>query len=286
MTPRSNYFLKQPQFKFSLGSTLIFIFLSLVAWGIYFFSQVGFPSQNLTPYLIRTAIILIVDVFVIYLSGRLLRRNGLPAQALGFSVTNSSITDVLVGALIGFLTVVIIATLLYSFVPYHFVKGTLGISQLFKAGISYLAGNALEELLFRGFLFVVLSQLSGWRISMVIIALLFGLFHLPGLGFTVPGMKMVATTALFSFIFSLSYVLTKSLWTAICTHATSNIFLHAFAGLDGGGKAMFLPEFERNWPKSYDLGFWVAVVDAVIVSFLLYMIILWREKNREKKKIL
>lgn len=121
-SPRSNYFLKQPQFKFSLGSVLIFIFLFLVAWGIYFFCQNGFPSENLTPYLIRTAIILLVDVVVIYLSVRLLKRNGLPAQAIGLSVTNSIIMDVLVGALIGFLTVVIIASLLYSFIPYHFVK--------------------------------------------------------------------------------------------------------------------------------------------------------------------
>lgn len=187
--------------------------------------------------------------------------------------------DGFVGVLIGLLTVAVIAVLLDIFIPYHFVRGTLDNFQLFREGVSYLVGNALEELIFRGFLFVVLSQLAGWRISLLIIAVLFGLFHLQGLGYTVQGTKMVVTTALFSFIFSLSYVLTKSLWTAICTHATANIFLHAFAGLDGGGRTIFLPVFEKSWPKGYDPGFWIAGVAALIVSCLLYMIILRREKR-------
>jgi hypothetical protein len=103
-------------------------------------------------------------------------------------------------------------------IPYHFVKGTLSIAQVFKESVSYLLGNS---------------------------------------------------TTSFGLIFGLSYVFTKSLWTAIFTHVTSNILLHALAGLDGRNQAMFVPIFGKPWPKGYDLGLWVILLDAAIVSCLL-----------------
>ena len=190
--------------------------------------------------------------------------------------------EALVGVMIGFFAIAIIAAALYISTPYHFVKGTLGIAQVSKESVSYLLGNSLEEILFRGFLFVVLSQLTGWRISTLIMAFAFGLFHLQAVGFTVEGIKMVATTTSFGLIFGLSYVFTKSLWTAICTHVASNILLHALAGLDGKNQAMFVPIFEKPWPKGYDVGLWVILVDAAIVSCLLYRAISVRERKSKK----
>jgi membrane protease YdiL (CAAX protease family) len=277
--PRLTYFSKQPQFKFDPRSVLIFIVFSFVAWGINIFGQSIFPSQNMVPFLARTVITLVIDVFVVALSIRLFKQNCLPSQAMGLSITGGTLKEALVGVMIGLFAIAIIAGALSISIPYHFVKGTLSIAQVFKESVSYLLGNSLEEILFRGFLFVVLSQLKGWRVSTLIMAFAFGLFHLQAIGFTVEGIKMVATTISFGLIFGLSYVLTKSLWTAICTHVTSNIFLHAFAGLDGRNQAMFVPIFEKPWPKGYDLGLWVILVDAAIVSYLLYRAILARDRK-------
>ena len=267
------HFLEHPKFKFSLRSLLLFIVLAVVAWGINLGGQMIFSSQNMVPYLARTVITMILDLTVVFVSIRLLKKNGLPSRSLGLSIKVDTLSDILVGVLIGILAVSIIAGMLYVVVPYHFIKGTFSFGRVLQETISYFAGNSLEELLFRGFLFVVLSQLLGWRIALLIVSLGFGLFHLQGVGFTVRGAKLVATTALFGLIFGMSYVLTKSLWTAVFTHATSNILLHAFAGLDGGGKAMFVPVFERPWPIGYDLGLWLIVIDATVISCLLYGII-------------
>ena len=281
-TPRVNYFSKQPQFKFSFRSVLIFIVFSFVAWGINIFGQSIFPSQNMVPYLARTVITLIIDVIFVSLSIRLFKQNCLPPQAMGLSIAGGTLMEALVGVMIGFFAIAIIAAALYISIPYHFVKGTLGIAQVSKESVSYLLGNSLEEILFRGFLFVVLSQLTGWHISTLIMAFAFGLFHLQAVGFTVEGIKMVATTTSFGLIFGLSYVFTKSLWTAICTHVASNILLHALAGLDGKNQAMFVPIFEKPWPKGYDVGLWVILVDAAIVSCLLYRAISVRERKSKK----
>ena len=279
MTSRLSYFSKQPGFAFSSRSVLIFIVLSFVAWETYFFGQMIFPSQNTVPYLCRTVLTLIIDVIFVSLSLRLVKRNGLPPQAMGLSVTGGIIGDALIGVIIGFFAIMLIAGLLYIFIPYHFVKGTLGIASVLKESVSYLLGNTLEELLFRGFLFVVLSQLLGWRIGIFITSLAFGLFHLQGIGFTIEGIKLVATTTSFGLIFGLSYVFTKSLWTAICTHVTSNIILHALTGLDSRKQALFVPIFEKTWPKGYDLGLWLLLLDTAIVSCLLY----WSISMREQK---
>jgi membrane protease YdiL (CAAX protease family) len=268
-------------FDFSLKSVFIFVVLAFVAWGINILGQITFPSPNTVPYLARTTITLILDGAVVYLSIYLLKLNGIPSRAMGSTVTGDAVTAALVGLMIGFFAVAIIAGLLYIFIPYHFGKGTATASLLFKESVSYLVGNSLEELLFRGFLFVVLSQLTGWRTSTALMALAFGLFHLSGFGFTTEGAKMVVTTTSFGFIFGLSYVFTRSLWTAIGTHVASNIFLHAIAGLDGNNRAIFVPVFEKPWPKSYDLDLWVIVVDAMIVSCLLYRAILVRDRKMQ-----
>jgi membrane protease YdiL (CAAX protease family) len=166
------------------------------------------------------------------------------------------------------------------YIPYHFVPGPIGGSQVLGEGISYLLGNSLEELMFRGFLFIIFSQLAGWGISALIMALPFGIFHLQGTGLSMDGLKIFTTTACYSFVFSLSYVLFRSMWTAISVHVVSNIFLHTLTGLDGANKAMFTPAFERSWPKGYDVSFIVVIFSAIIISGLLLLLIVLFDKKR------
>jgi uncharacterized membrane protein len=142
-----------------------------------------------------------------------------------------------------------------------------------KESYSYFWGNFLEELIFRGFLLIVLSNMIGWRKAVWVMALPFGFFHLPGIGFSIAGLKVIATTATYSLIFSYAFILTGSLWTAIGVHVTSNILLHAIAGLDGANRAMFQPTFNEKFPVNYDAGFLTFLISAAIVSFFLFSLI-------------
>ena len=134
-------------------------------------------------------------------------------------------------------------------------------------------GNFTEELLFRGYPLIILSQLLGWRAAVCIASIPFGLFHLPGLGFSIEGLTMVLTTATYSFVFSYAFILTGSLWTAIGVHVVSNILLHSISGLDGLGKAMLTPAFETRRPVNYDPGLLSFETSAIIIASIIYLLI-------------
>lgn len=274
----STGFVKQPAFRFKPRSVILFIVAASAAWVINIFGQQFFPSQNLIPFLTRVAITFATDLGIIYFSFRLLNQNNLPKETLGLSVSSKTIAEIGWGILIGVIAMALMAGLLYLFIPYHFVSGPCYGSRILKESISYIAGNTLEELIFRGFLFILFSQLAGWRLSALIMALPFGLFHLQMMGPGMAGLKMVCTTACFSFVFSLSYVLFRSMWASITVHVVSNILLHAVTGLDGGGNALFLPYFEKAWPITYDAGFIVAILSALIMSVCLFLAIVRSEK--------
>jgi membrane protease YdiL (CAAX protease family) len=129
----------------------------------------------------------------------------------------------------------------------------------------YFAGNFGEELAFRGYFLLVLTRYLGLTRALLIGALLFGLFHLPGLSGT-EAIKMVCTTGALSFVFSYGYVLTGSLWTAVGMHVFGNVILHEVLGMSGkpGIAAMV---FHEPWPSAYDPAFlvWLGVSVPVAV---------------------
>jgi membrane protease YdiL (CAAX protease family) len=275
----TTYFARQPEFQFKPVSIILFIVSAIAAWGINILGYSFFPSQNLMPFIARIAITFATDLALIYTSFHLLKLNNLPNKALGLSVSGKTVIDILSGAVIGVVAIAIIAALLFGFIPYHFVSGSMGGVQALQDGISYLVGNTLEELMFRGFLFILLSRLIGWQKAALITAFLFGLFHLQGTGLTMDGLKIVATTACFSFVFSFSFVLFRSMWVSIIVHAVSNLLLHTITGLDGANKAIYKPVFERSWPEGYDAGFVVMIVGSIILSAILYLLILRSDKK-------
>jgi membrane protease YdiL (CAAX protease family) len=272
-------FVKRPSFRFRSSSVLIFVLAAFVAWEINVFGQNIFPSQNLIPFISRMAITLAADLGLIYVSIRLLNKNNLPKEALGLSVTGKTVSDIGWGMLIGVITIALIAGLLFIFVPFHFISGQKSGLEGIKESIAYIPGNTLEEIIFRGFLFILLSQLTDWRLSALILALPFGLLHLPGMGHGTAAVKMVAITACTSFVFSFSFVLFRSMWTAITAHIVMNILLHVITGLGGGGKAVFEPFFDKSWPTSYDPGFIATILSALSVSAILFLIIV-RSENK------
>jgi len=168
---------------------------------------------------------------------------------------------------------------LYLFNPFRITNGNLHGWMLLRESYWYLLNNTLEELMFRGFLLLILIRIVDWQLAALIMALPFGLFHLPYIGFTMAGLKMVLTTMTLSFMFSYTFILTGSLFTAIAVHVSMNIVNHALLGLDGAGNATYIPVFSHQWPTTYDPGFIVTIIVGIVVAGLLFLAINTRNRN-------
>lgn len=281
--PATNYFLKQRQPTLNLPSVGIFLLAGFAAWVFNVAGQIVFPSLNWVPFLVRTAISLAMDILLLVVSSRLLKRNRVAPEALGLSASKSNLWKFLFGILIALTSLAVMEALIYVRVPFHFERGPLDPGNAVKEGCSFFFGNTLEELMFRGFLLVVLSRLSGWRIALLVTSLAFGVFHLRGLGLNT-GLQMVASTATYSLIFGLSYILTQSLWTAIGVHVASNILLHAVFGLDGAKQAILVPVFSGTGPSNeWSLG--ALIAGALAVSCILYLVVSYKFKKERERTI-
>ena len=283
----NNYFQKRENFRLNIRDAFSFIFLAVIVWTMNSVAQMLFPSQNLLPYFVRTTISAAGALILIFGSIRLLKKSNVAEDTLGLKLYKKTLFNFILGVIMGVIVMVILGVVLYIFVPYHFIGGPLRTSEVVKESHSFFWGNFTEELLFRGYPLIILSQLLGWRAAVCIMALPFGLFHLPGLGFSTEGLKMVITTATYSFVFSYSFVLTGTLWTAIGAHIASNILLHSISGLDGLARAVFTPVFETSWPVNYDPGLLSFVTSAIVMALLLYLLISKNQtlQKRENPKI-
>jgi membrane protease YdiL (CAAX protease family) len=282
----NNYFQRRENFRLNIRDAFSFIVLAVIVWAMNSIAQMLFPSQNLLPYFARATISAAGALILIFVSIRLFKKSNVAADALGLKLSQDSLFNFILGVMIGMIVMVILGLVLYIFVPYHFIGGSLKTSEAVKEAHSFFWGNFTEELLFRGYPLIILSQLLGWRVAVCIMALPFGLFHLPGLGFNIEGLKMVITTSTYSFVFSYAFILTGTIWTAIGVHVVSNILLHSISGLDGLARAVFTPVFETTWPVNYDPGLLSLETSAIVMALLLYLLInkyqtLQRRQNSE-----
>ena len=275
----AQYFTRRSRSEFKLKSMLAFLVAAVALWEINIVGQMAFPSLNWIPYLIRTAITLLASLLLLVISIRLLGQNEIPPEALGLSPSGDTLSTVLWGLLIAVMPLAFMQALLRIFIPFHFIHGPLRGTDALKESLSYFFGNSLEELMFRGFLLLILCRVSGWRIAVLVIALLFGLFHLQGSGINMASLRLVASTAVYSILFSLSYLLTRSLWTAIAAHVTGNILLHSLLGLDGMNRALFVPVFSGSRTRYYDVAFWALILGGLAACCLLYLSVSHRLKS-------
>ncbi|MDB6053103.1 MAG: family intrarane metalloprotease [Verrucomicrobiales bacterium] len=232
--------------------------------------QMFFPGENLVTYFGRIALTALGTIILAVGSQRLIPSEGGKPVGLGLGCTIKSIGCFSLGIVGGILVVVALGAALWVFVPFHFERGPLEAGQLLPRAVQFFWSNLGEELVFRGFLLVVLSRLWGLRLAMLAIAILFGLFHLPGLS-GIQALKMICTTAACSYLFCSAFIITGTLWTAVALHVAMNVSLHTISGLDGG-IAILKPVFRIPYPQQYDPGFWAFIVMPLFISWLLFQI--------------
>jgi membrane protease YdiL (CAAX protease family) len=247
-------------------SLFIFVVVAAFAWGCRWMLP-GFIWTPRAPDIAHSISILLGLGMVGGITLHLLRREGLTFKSIGLTLRRRHVAQGGFGVLMGAAvvgTVALVLTLTLSgrwnvgAAPWGFV----GLSML-----AYLLGSMLEELMFRGYLLPRLITWWGRGWALGVLALAFGLLHLPGLA-GMEAVKMVGTTAACGFFYSALVLRTGSLWSAIGAHWAMNVVLHTVLG--GTGKpALLRPEFSSQGPAGIDVGFWTLLVVAGGAAYLL-----------------
>ena len=177
------------------------------------------------------------------------------------------------GILLGILLILTIWGIVFIIYPYKITTNTASSANLFIDLIDYTLGNALEEFIFRGFLLLAFISLFAKPRGIFLLSLLFGLFHLPGLGITWEGLAMVLTTSSMSLLLICIICLTQTIWTGIMLHITANLLLHS-VGFDGTNHGLLLIRFNASEINEYILTF---VYEITVITFAIILII--KNKN-------
>lgn len=256
--------LHTPPFPFK--SLLLFLVGAVVLRLLSIAGWVFFPGDSAIPQLGRILIPLCFSIALVVLNERLLVRDGFSPDALGLKLTPAHAGLVLASSLLMALIFAAMAGGLWLLAPFHYQRGPLGLAAFGLRAMEYLAGNAGEELIFRGYLLLLLRRHCGLAAALAITGLLFGLFHLPGLS-GMAALKMTCTTFLGGTLFAYGFLLTGTLWSAIGLHVAGNVVLHHVLGLSGQ-TSLLTPVFDQPWPTTYDPAFvvWLAILLPVVAA--------------------
>lgn len=261
----------RPPGAFTCASLLLFVAGAVVLRLLTIAGWMFFPGTGAGPQTARIVIPLLFCGALVALNQRMLARDGFPADALGLHLTRARIAGFIGGALAMALVVAAMGAVLGLLVPFHYGRGPLSWTKLGLQAFEYLGGNTAEELVFRGYLLLLLIRHLGVAAALAITGLLFGLFHLPGLS-GLAALKMVATTFVGGTLFAYGFLLTRSLWTSFGLHVVGNLVLHQVLGLSGQ-PSMFTPLPDAPWPADYDPAFvaWCVVcIPLVVVAALVH----------------
>lgn len=256
---------------FPTRSLLLFVASAVVLRALAVAGSAFFPGDRLVPNLARVLILFLSAAGLVLLNRMFLDRDGFRRDVLGLRPAPAHLWGFLAGAVTITAVVAALFGVLWLLVPFHYVRGTLSAGQLVWHAAEYFSGNWGEELMFRGYLLLIIMRRFGLPSALIVTGVLFGLFHLPGMaGWS--ALKMVGTSFLGGCLYAYGYLLTRTLWTAAGLHVTGNIVLHHVFGASNQN-SLFVPAFERPWPTSYDPGFvvWLVVFLPVIaVAAMLY----------------
>jgi hypothetical protein len=214
-------------------------------------------------------------------SAYFLRRNGLGFEVLGLRPTMRNLAWLFAGSSGGVLLVALCFVFLRAMAPFHFEKGTMTPNQLAISVLVYAFGAALEEVAFRGYPLLRLSERYGSFRAVLAVALAFGILHLPGM-YGADALKMVVTTGLSSIVFSIAYLGSRTLWAAIGLHMGMNVMLHSVFGGGGGSEpSLFVTKFgQQSLP--FDVGFYALIVTLLLT--IAAMMLVWTRVGSAQAK--
>ena len=193
----------------------------------------------------------------------LLRKQDWGPDPLGLTLGQRGGVGLVGGFFGGGLIVLLCIMILRAQTPFHFERGAILGSEFAVSLLVYFFGAVLEELAFRGYPLLRLKHRYGSIRAILIVALAFGILHLPGTS-GVGAVKMMVTTGLCSIIFSIAYLRSGTLWAAVGLHTGVNVVLHSVFSGAGQSPSLVRTVFETATALPYDAGFASLVLAALI----------------------
>ena len=146
------------------------------------------------------------------------------------------------GSIYGILPIAIPSLLLLLIGELRYVAAPPG-SSLAVAGITFanlLPAAFGEELLLRGYIFAVLREAIGWRLTLISTSIVFGLLHIPNPGADAQSIVIVMLAGLF---LGSVFLATKSLWATTLAHFVWNWFMAAGLHAPVSGIQVSTPDY-------------------------------------------
>ncbi len=243
-----------------------------------------------------------LDIFVTFLvalalgwaCGKLLE--GLPLKALGWAYYRGWLRDLILGFLIGAVTLAAAALLMILSGTMSFQlntrdgAGAVG-STLWVSAALFLIGAAAEETLFRGYLLQTFARAKLAWIAIIITSVFFAFAHLAN-----PNTSALAlvNTLLAGLWFSAAYLKTRSLWLPFSAHFAWNWFQGTIFGIPVSGisKVTRAPVFlaADNGPSwltggDYGLEGGIACTVVLALSALLIWFVPFLKADEEMTKL-
>jgi CAAX protease family protein len=163
-------------------------------------------------------------------------------RSVGFKLHRGWAKDFALGSLIGAASLAFAVGLIAAAGAAHFtVQLTDKAGLIFGFGyllVFFLIAGAVEEVIFRGFVFQALLHNLGAFPALAITALLFGLAHIANTNVSALG---VFNTVLAGVWLGVAYLQTRSLWLATALHYSWNFVMVFVFGLNVSG----IPAFEK-----------------------------------------
>lgn len=236
------------------SSPCLFLVVAGIAIALLQATHGLFPGDRVGAHVGRLLCSTTAIILLVVASRWLLIRDGLAPERLGLGLTAAHGRAFAIGTAIAFGHIFVLIVALYVVAPFRLGAGPHAASEVPFAAIGYLSGNFVEELLFRGYLLIALSRWYGATRALCMLAVLFGLFHFPGLA-PVAMAKMMLTTGAMHFVYAYAFLATRSLWAAVALHAVGNTLLHKVVGV--GEPALLSVHFEEALPEAVDAPFLV-----------------------------
>jgi Predicted metal-dependent membrane protease len=194
------------------------------------------PGQDLTAtaLIVNSLIMLVPALFIGWLCGKYLEK--LPFKELGASFSGLWFVNLLLGLVIGAVTLMIAVGLSMIFASTRFVSAEFATNDILYSlavsGAVFFIGAAAEEALFRGYILQTFARSNLAWFAIILTALFFGIVHLGNPG---AGPLSSLNTALAGIWFGVAYLKTRDLWFVTGLHFIWNWMQGSVFGIEVSG---------------------------------------------------
>ncbi len=208
-------------------------------YGIFFLLNISNPNERLAGtlgYFVQSFVLFITALLVGWGCGRLFE--DLPLRALGWARHRGWLRDLLLGTLLGTVSLMIAALIATALGGFKFsvapsVPVSAFLKTFFGAAVIFIIAAAAEEILFRGYPLQTMMRALPFLAAVIPSSVLFAYVHLdnPNVSW---GFTFINTT-LAGFWLAVAYLRTRSLWFPLGLHWAWNWTMGAVLGLPVSG---------------------------------------------------